>query len=186
MQLQLELPERQDDTPLTEASIRTIFARELREAQARFAHWEHAFAELSFNHARRSYGQAHIDGRVVLSKTFIGTSAVADLEDTIRHELAHLIAGIRHKHGPRWRQVAASLGATPRASGRSQNAELDDKMSDAPFTLIAVMRNGDERVLRKVYRRSRRYADYLYGKRGQRYHIHGEFVERFVYVDHRS
>jgi predicted SprT family Zn-dependent metalloprotease len=123
---------------------------------------------------------------VVLSNTFLGTSATADLQDTIRHELAHLIAGIRFKHGPRWQQVAHSLGARPRASGRSQSSELQEKMSDAPFTLIAIMRTGEELVMRKVYRRARRYQDYRYGKRGQRYHIRGEFVERFEYLDHRG
>ncbi|WP_439108039.1 SprT-like domain-containing protein [Congregibacter sp.] len=174
------------EVPLTRDAIRAIFERERHKADALFSHWEHPFSGLTFNRARRSYGQAHRDGRVVLSNTFVGTTAFADLEDTIRHELAHLIAGIRYKHGPRWRKVAISLGATPRASGRSESDELHDKMSDAPFTLIAVMQSGEERVIRRVYRRARSYINYRYGKRGQRYHIHGEFVERFLYVDHRN
>lgn len=122
----------------------------------------------------------------MLSNTFMGTTAVDDLKDTIRHELAHLVAGIRFKHGPRWRQTAVRLGATPRASGRSQSVELHKKMSDAPFTLIAVMRTGEERIMRKVYRRARRYIDYRYGKGGLRYHVHGEFIDRFVYIDNRD
>lgn len=172
--------------PLNESAIRRIFARELAKARAEFADWEHPFTELSFNRAKRSYGHAHHDGRIVLSNSFFGTNAVADLEDTIRHELAHLIAGIRFKHGPRWRQIAECLGATPRASGRSQSDELHEKMSDAPFTLIAVMQNGEERTMRHVYRRARRYLEYRYGKRGQKYHVRGEFIERFVYIDNRT
>ncbi|MDP5070860.1 MAG: SprT-like domain-containing protein, partial [Congregibacter sp.] len=92
---------------LTETTIRTIFERERCRALAQFADWEHPFTSLRFNRARRAYGHAHQDGRIVLSNTFLGTTAVAELEDTIRHELAHLIAGIRFKHGPRWRQVAS-------------------------------------------------------------------------------
>ncbi|MFT4769134.1 MAG: hypothetical protein ACI8RN_002274 [Glaciecola sp.] len=176
----------QTEAELTKPAIRTIFERERCRASALFAHWEHPFTALSFNRARRSYGHAHADGRIVLSNTFVGTSATTDLEDTIRHELAHLIAGIRFKHGPRWQQVAASLGARPRASGRSESSELHEKMSDAPFTLIAVMRDGEERAMRRVFRRARRYVDYRYGKRGQRYHIGGDFIERFEYLDHRE
>ncbi len=116
----------------------------------------------------------------------MGTTAVADLEDTIRHELAHLIAGIRYKHGPRWQHVATRLGATPRASGRSEDDVLHEKMSHARFTLIAIMENGEERTVRKVHRRSRRYTEYRLGRRGQRYHIKGDFVERFVYLDEQE
>lgn len=174
------------ETALTEASIRNIFEYERSRASALFTHWEHPFSALSFNRAKRAYGHAHADGRIVLSNTFVGTSATADLQDTIRHELAHLIAGIRFKHGPRWQQVAQTLGARPRASGRSESSELQEKMSDAPFTLIAVMRDGEARTMRKVFRRARRYLDYRYGKRGQRYHIKGEFIERFEYLDHRE
>lgn len=174
------------DDLLTENAIRHIVARERLRAEALFTDWEHPFRELSFNRARRSYGQAHRDGRMVLSRSFLGTTALADLEDTIRHELAHLIAGIRFKHGPRWRHVASTLGAIPRASGRSEDAELHEKMSHARFTLIAIMQNGEERTVRKVHRRSRRYAEYRLGRRGQRYHIKGDFVERFVYIDEQE
>jgi predicted SprT family Zn-dependent metalloprotease len=35
--------------------------------------------------------------------------------DTLRHEIAHAIAGPAAKHGPAWKAVAIRLGATPRA-----------------------------------------------------------------------
>ena len=35
--------------------------------------------------------------------------------DTLRHEIAHALAGPAAKHGPAWKAVAVCLGATPRA-----------------------------------------------------------------------
>lgn len=118
---------------------------------------------------------------MALSDSFIGTTARDDLLDTIRHEFAHLIVGIRHKHGPRWRTAAASLGAVPKASGKSLGKDLHQRMTKAPLTLIAVMKNGDERVMKQAFRKSRRYLDYRYTAWGDRYHIDGEFIERFRY-----
>jgi hypothetical protein len=171
---------------LTEAAIKETVEREYCRAFALFPTWEHPFSAFGFSRARRAFGQAHQDGRLLLSRSFIGTDAVDDLQDTIRHELAHLIAGIRFKHGPRWQQVDVTLGACPRASGRSSNSDLHARMTDAPFTLIAVMSTGEERTLRRVFRRARRYIDYRLGHKGQQYHIHGELIQRFRYLDHRK
>ncbi|MFT7287968.1 MAG: putative SprT family Zn-dependent metalloprotease [Halieaceae bacterium] len=179
------LPGWRNDT-LTRSEIRGIVEQELQRALSRYPKWVHPYTGLEFNRARRTFGQAHRDGRVVLSDRFVGTAALTDLIDTVRHELAHLIAGIPAKHGPRWKAVAVALGAVPRASGRSVDAHLQQRMSDAPFTLIAEMRSGEELEIRKVFRRSRRYLDYRYGTKGQRYHIKGDWVERFHYVDHRQ
>lgn len=171
---------------LTEAAIGEIVERERCRALALFPKWEHPFTAFGFNRARRAFGQAHHDGRLLLSRSFVGTDAVDDLEDTVRHEFAHLIAGIRFKHGPRWQRVAVALGAHPRASGRSSNNDLHERMTDAPFTLVAVMSTGEERMLRRVFRRARRYIDYRLDHNGLRYHIHGEMIQRFRYLDHRK
>lgn len=123
---------------------------------------------------------------MVLSESFVGTRARADLLDTLRHEYAHLIVGIHHKHNVRWRMAAASLGAKPKATASSTAEDLHERMSDAPFTLIAVMQNGEERVMKSAFRRSRRYQEYRLSAQRERYHIDGEFIERFRYVDRRQ
>jgi len=38
----------------------------------------------------------------------------SEIEDLVRHEVAHALAGPRAGHGPRWKQIARELGATPR------------------------------------------------------------------------
>ena len=45
--------------------------------------------------------------------------------DTLRHEIAHAIAGPAAKHGPRWKAVAIRLGATPRSCETSQQAVME-------------------------------------------------------------
>ena len=175
------------DTGLTELMIQTVVLRELDHAMALFEAWAHTFAGLELSRrTRRSYGQAHSDGRLVLSAQFLGTSALADLEDTVRHELAHLIVGIGHRHGPVWKAVAKKLGATPRATGRAGDPSLQARMADAPYTLIAVLQNGRKREIKTVFRRSRRYQEYRYGRGGQRYRFEGEFVDHFRYDDNRT
>ncbi|GAB5412620.1 MAG: hypothetical protein Cons2KO_02230 [Congregibacter sp.] len=178
-------PDQNPDSPepnkLTRADIEAIVNAEHQRARELFPDWVHPFTHLKISRARRSYGHAHQDGHMAISDNFIGTTAREDLLDTIRHEFAHLIVGIRHKHGPRWRAAAASLGAIPKASGRSRGEDLHQRMNDAPLTLIAVMQSGEERVMKRVFRRSRRYLDYRYSVWGDRYHIDGEFIERFRY-----
>lgn len=40
-----------------------------------------------------------------------------DAVDTILHEIAHAVAGNAAGHGPEWKRVAASIGATPERCG---------------------------------------------------------------------
>lgn len=172
-----------DEPPalLDETIIGAVVLRELDRALTLYPDWVHPFAGLSFNRARRCYGQAHRDGRMVLSTLFIGTGALGDLEDTVRHEFAHLIAGIEARHGPRWRAVAKKLGAVPRATGRSQSPELNARMDDAPWTLVATLVSGEERELKPAFRRDRRFADYRLGDGSQRYRCAGQDVLYFTY-----
>lgn len=167
---------------LTEAMIGIVVIREVDRALEKYPVWVHPFAGLSFSRARRLYGQAHGDGRIFISRQFIGTNALTDLEDTVRHELAHLIVGLKWRHGPKWKRVAADLGARPRASGRSEDAMLEDRLSDAPYLLMAVLRDGSEREIKPAYRRLRSYLDYRYSRFGKRYRIGKDYVERFYYA----
>jgi len=161
--------------------ISVVVLREVDRAMALFPDWAHPFAGLDLNRARRSFGQAHRDGRIVISSVFLGTAALEDLEDTVRHEIAHLIVGIEERHGPCWRRVARRLGALPRASGRSRSEDLGERMDDAPYTLVAVLESGAEYELKPAWRRSRRYLEYRAGRDGREYRYRGERVSRFFY-----
>jgi hypothetical protein len=166
---------------LDRAMIGVVVLREVQRALAMFPDWVHPFAGLELNRARRSFGQAHRNGRLVISRVFLGTRALEDLEDTVRHEIAHLIVGIDERHGRRWRAVARRLGAQPRASGRSRAEDLGRRMDDAPYTLVAVLESGAVHDLKPAYRRSRSYLDYRAGHGGREYRFRGERVSRFLY-----
>ena len=171
---------------LSKEDIQQLATIEYERALELFPNWQHPYSHIELTRSKRCFGQAHIDGRILLSQSFLGTTAVEDLRDTLRHEFAHLIVGIDQKHNAHWRCAAASLGATPKACGNARSEELNQRMSDAPFTLVAIMQSGEEKELRQVHRRSRRYQDYRYSPFGQRYHIDGEWVERFRYDSNRS
>jgi hypothetical protein len=175
-----------DAVLITQTLLEELVLHEHARAVALYPQWRHPYGGLRMNRARRSYGQAHRDGTLVLSRIFLGTPAFADLEDTVRHEFAHLIVGIDHKHGPAWKQVASALGATPRATGRSRDAALAERMHGARFTLVAIMESGEARPLRRVYRRSRRLSDYRPTPLGRRYHIDGEWIVAFRYDDSQN
>lgn len=49
----------------------------------------------------------------------------AEVRDTILHEIAHALAGPQAKHGPRWRQVARSIGC----SGRRCTSEESERIA---------------------------------------------------------
>ncbi|MEM6485977.1 MAG: SprT-like domain-containing protein [Pseudomonadota bacterium] len=170
-----------DSPALTRSAIEGLVQEEHKRALALFSEWAHPFTGIAFTRSRRCFGHADVKGQIRVSESFLGTHAVEDLRDTIRHEFAHLIVGIRQKHNAHWRCAAASLGATAKATGRARNTQLHDKMNEAPFALIAIMQSGEERELKRVYRRSRRYQQYRLGRRGERYHIDGEWIETFRY-----
>ena len=60
--------------------------------------------------------------RIEIAEFYARNSPPETVLDTLRHEIAHAIAGPAAKHGPAWKAVAARLGATPRACETSHRA----------------------------------------------------------------
>lgn len=173
--------DREVPATLDRTLISAVVLRELDRALDRYPVWAHPFSGLVFSRARRSFGRAYRDGRIAISTVFVGTTALEDLEDTVRHELAHLIAGVDQQHGSRWRRVAKDLGAVPRATGRSRCETLHERMQHAPLTLVAVMASGAEVDIKPAFRRSGRYTQYRRSLFGRRYLVGEEVVDRFYY-----
>lgn len=53
--------------------------------------------------------------RIEMSEYYVVNSPVDSVLDTLRHEIAHALAGPAAKHGPAWKAIAVRLGATPKA-----------------------------------------------------------------------
>jgi predicted SprT family Zn-dependent metalloprotease len=63
--------------------------------------------------------------RIEIAEYYARNSPEASVLDTLRHEIAHAIAGPAARHGPRWKAVAVRLGATPRSCESSGEAVVE-------------------------------------------------------------
>jgi predicted SprT family Zn-dependent metalloprotease len=68
-----------------------------------------------FDRAVRRAGACHYSRRqITLSRSITELNQWSDVEDTIRHEIAHALVGPRVRaHGPEWKTMAIKVGATP-------------------------------------------------------------------------
>src|SRR3954467_710800 len=60
--------------------------------------------------------------RIEVAEYYALNSPEESVLDTLRHEIAHAIAGPAARHGPKWKAVAVRLGATPRSCETSGQA----------------------------------------------------------------
>ncbi len=73
----------------------------------------------AFDRSRLRFGLCSpTSRRIQLSRHLTALNARAQVEDTIRHEIAHALAFIKYRrnvgHGPRWQAIAREVGADPR------------------------------------------------------------------------
>lgn len=67
-----------------------------------------------FDHAKRRFGQCDYRRKVIsLSKHLTALNGRDEVEETIRHEIAHALAGPHAKHGPDWKRECIRVGAKP-------------------------------------------------------------------------
>lgn len=101
-------------------SLRALWAEELARARELFPDRE-SLLTLRFTVSGRMTRAAGIARRTrpdtwhVSLARFLEIDNVAEVEirDTIRHELAHVLAGIEAGHGPVWKGYARRIGARP-------------------------------------------------------------------------
>lgn len=55
------------------------------------------------------------DKRIAVSRLYAAEASHEDVRDTLLHEIAHVLAGARAKHGVLWKAHASRIGATPKA-----------------------------------------------------------------------
>lgn len=95
--------------------LRDIAAREM--AQHGLHDWT-----FDFSRAKRRLGACKYRlRRIEISEFYAANNAEESVLDTLRHEIAHALAGPRAGHGPTWKRIAARLGATPRACDTSSS-----------------------------------------------------------------
>ena len=131
------------------------------------------------NRLKRSLGRANNRGRIEIAGFFVGlekTDANVDqLSDTILHELAHLIVGIKEGHNEKWRRMARYVGAKP-----ERLARVNDDIGRAvqpPWLLVATLSSGKTVQCKTAYKRT-----FSYMKRPSAYSINNETVQRFEWI----
>ena len=88
---------------------------------------EHATPEWGFvlDRAKRRRGCCNYTKKQVSISRHLLDDPWESIENTIRHEIAHVIAGSGAGHGPKWRAAARSLGIKPKRCGEKMAAEIE-------------------------------------------------------------
>ena len=98
------------------------------EDQERLKSWVGSFArqaldgaglpkwQVTWDRARRRAGACdHTRRTLSFSSVLLPLYPEPVVRDVVLHEVAHALAGARAGHGPKWKRVAANLGASPKA-----------------------------------------------------------------------
>lgn len=89
------------------------------------------------DHARRRLGACHVaKKRITVSAHLMPSLPPDEVEDTLRHEIAHAIDWERRgttNHDRTWRAVAVSCGARPE---RTFRGDLPDDSTQAPYRAV--------------------------------------------------
>ena len=127
--------------------LESIARRELTRHGLR--DWDFAFT----NTKRRIGACRYRLKRIEIAEYYARNSPPETVLDTLRHEIAHAIAGPDARHGPAWKAVAIRVGATPRACETSDTAVVQ------PGDWQATCPSCEKRV--HLYRRPASLGGYL-------------------------
>lgn len=69
--------------------------------------------KFKISNTRNAVGRCDFDNKVIEVSKFYMHNSMDEVEDTIRHEIAHALAGPIHGHDHVWRRFAIDVGANP-------------------------------------------------------------------------
>lgn len=124
----------------------------------------------------RPFGKVDNRGVLYINSSYIGTDMYADVIDTIKHELAHLIVGFQYDHGPVWKACCIEIGCEPSATRRLTNTTYIQ--NNYNYTLMAEFADGSTLRIKECMRRSTKYSN----AKPNQYKVKGKAVSKFYYV----
>jgi predicted SprT family Zn-dependent metalloprotease len=119
-------------------------------------------AEVSLGTRKAAFGLATKKGKVLLHPAFVGTTAFRKLDQTILHELAHLIVGLAEHHGRRWKRIADAIGMTSEHLAEEEQQVIANVTYK--YTIYVHLENGEVRNIGQVHAKTKTYTSYPNGK----------------------
>lgn len=78
----------------------------------------------AWDRAKRRYGLCCYRTQTISLSRPLALIAPEEVEDTLRHEIAHALAGDQAGHGREWRIIARRVGARPERCGGTHSKDL--------------------------------------------------------------
>ncbi len=169
---------------MNEREIRKIFEEErqlvlqILKQRSIYQTWIHPYTALEFIDAKTKYGKACPTGIIKISRVFVNTREYGELRDTIRHELAHLIVGNKHKHDSVWQTVAHVIGARPQPRHKA-TGQLVQNMK-RKWLLMGEMADGTVLEFHASHNKMSKYLKY--NPAVQHMECRGVKINKFYYV----
>ena len=111
------------------------FVRAVAESQMA-EHLDMNLWSFGWDSAKRRLGVCKYDQHLIsLSRYFVDLHALQEIDQVMRHEIAHALAGPKAGHGPKWKKIASDIGYNhKKISG--------DEIGNATAKLIGTCPNG--------------------------------------------
>jgi predicted SprT family Zn-dependent metalloprotease len=99
--------------------LKVVAAREMTK------HGLYGWSFALTNAKRRLGACKYRQKRIEIAEYYAVNNPVESVHDTLMHEIAHALAGPKAGHGPKWKEIAVRLGATPRACEKSPEVKIE-------------------------------------------------------------
>ncbi len=135
--------------------------------------------EFKFDNALTRFGQCEINTRkgikkISLSKTLTILNEESEIRNTILHEIAHALVGIKEGHGKKWIKIAKSLGC----DGEIYLNEKVTKLPKGKYTYMC------PNCKKQYYRHKKISLEHMLAcKNCCNNYNDGKFTTRFLWVD---
>ncbi len=98
--------------------------------------------EFGFNNSKRMLGVCKEgEKRIELSRVYVAQNTERHVQDTILHEIAHALVGVKHGHNQVWRDMCKRVGATPAACDKSASLPEGAWQARCPSCVVLFSRH---------------------------------------------
>jgi hypothetical protein len=140
--------------------------------------WAHTPCRVEVGFLNTKYAEVTSCGTVKINVAFIGTAAFSKLKETMLHELAHLVVGLRNNHNKKFKQAYNQLTKNLVFSeNENQMVKLNNTYK------LKLLAYGEKHIydLGGAFRKTKKYTEYN-AEKNRCMSIKGDNILRFEYV----